>query len=261
MGTMFCPVSPIIGKGEYKRVPNRIIRESCRTSKSLDALSKDLRAEAFFWRLVTVADDYGRFLAEPKVMLSTCFPCRPKTVTETDVGKWMQMLTHANIVKFYEISGTSYGVFLNWQRHQGTPRAKVSKYPEPPDPADICEHLPANVLVSESESVSENRESKSVIGNRTSVPSPRRQVWESWQPEDDLKTWAVSEGVKPDDLGWIVEEFKLYWLDLPDKKLPKRPDLTFRHRILLLKGKGLLGQFRRGVDHEEVKRKFLEATL
>lgn len=46
-------------------MPNRIIRDKCRTSISLDKLS--FGAECMFWRLTTVADDYGRFEADARI--------------------------------------------------------------------------------------------------------------------------------------------------------------------------------------------------
>src|SRR5437899_2293748 len=55
-------------------MPSRIIRESATTSRSLNQLSD--AGERIFWRLVTVADDHGRFDADPVVLLAKCFPLR-----------------------------------------------------------------------------------------------------------------------------------------------------------------------------------------
>lgn len=156
-------------------MPNRIIRESCRTSESLNTLSTDLGAEAFFWRLTTVADDFGRFVAEANILLSTCFPCRPRSVKEVHVGKWMQMLAQANIVKFYEKDGRTYGYFPSWEKHQGKPRARQSKCPDPGESANICLHMSANVLVSESESENRIREAKASIGAEAALSPPARK--------------------------------------------------------------------------------------
>ena len=66
-------------------MPNRIIRESCTTSPTLDALSDG--AERMFWRLTTIADDYGRFDADPRVLLAKCFPLRVGRISIKTIEK------------------------------------------------------------------------------------------------------------------------------------------------------------------------------
>lgn len=111
-------------------MPNRIIRESARTSPSLDRLSAE--AERLFWRLVTVADDFGRFEADPRLILSACFPLRIGAMTVAEVQRSLAELADAAdpIIAIYEVRGRVYGEFCNWERHNGK-RAKSSKHPGP----------------------------------------------------------------------------------------------------------------------------------
>jgi uncharacterized phage protein (TIGR02220 family) len=128
-------------------VPNRIIRESCRTSPTLDALSDG--AERLFWRLTTVADDFGRFPADVRVVLASCFPLRVDRPRTVRVGPWLLELQEAGLVRFYSSAGRVYGLFSTWDCHQ-TRRAKAAKYPsdDTGEPlilgADVCYHLRAD---------------------------------------------------------------------------------------------------------------------
>lgn len=139
-------------------MPNRIIRDSCKTSPSLDALSPE--AERFFWRLVTVADDFGRFEADPRILLAKTFPLRVDRLKPRHVGRWRDELVKHKIIECYESGEHLYAFFLNWAKYQDT-RAKSSKYPSPPASASRCAQMIADVPVSESESETtrtENRE-------------------------------------------------------------------------------------------------------
>lgn len=111
-------------------MPNRIIRESCRSSPTLDALSAE--AERMFWRLTTVADDYGRFEADPRLLLASCFPLAVDRIKATTVAKWFGELVASGAVLAYVVDGRAYGVFRSWAKHQRVRESKP-KYPEPLD--------------------------------------------------------------------------------------------------------------------------------
>ena len=110
-------------------MPNRIIRESCRTSPTLDQLSDG--AERMFWRLTTVADDFGRFEADPRVLLSTCFPLKVETLKVKTIEKWWTELSDCGAVAEYRYNEKRLGVFVSWDQHQRV-RSAHSKFPEPP---------------------------------------------------------------------------------------------------------------------------------
>lgn len=150
-------------------MPNRWIRERCRSSQSLANLSD--KAERLFWRLTTVADDFGRFEAEPEIVQSECFKRAANRPSLTDVNKCLQMLADENIVKFYNQNNKLYGVFDNWELHQGKPRADKSKYPNPVS-VRRCLHMQTNALVSVSESVSEDYKNN-LTSPRESIGAPQ----------------------------------------------------------------------------------------
>lgn len=109
-------------------MPNRVIKESCRASKTLDQISAE--AERLFWRLTTVADDFGRFESEPIIILAACFPRRVDTYTPAAVAGWYGELERAGLVQSYSDGDRQLGYFKKWLKHQSC-RAKESKFPEP----------------------------------------------------------------------------------------------------------------------------------
>ena len=108
-------------------MPNRIIKESIRTSKSINNLS-DFNFR--FWAyLLTYVDDYGRGSADPELLKGFVFP-RRKSVTEATIQKGLTDLANAGLIHLYEVGGESYLYFPTWSQHQRI-QQKRSKFPEP----------------------------------------------------------------------------------------------------------------------------------
>jgi len=108
-------------------MPNRILKESIRESYSLHQLSD--KAEIMFYRLLTYADDFGLFKADPTLVNKAMFPLC--SYNDEDIMQWLQELGDAEIVGFYIGDDKKpYGKFCTWEQHQQQ-RAKRSKHPEP----------------------------------------------------------------------------------------------------------------------------------
>lgn len=122
-------------------MPSRIIHDKCRKSRTLNALSSD--AERLFWRLTTAADDYGRFDADPRVLLSDCFPLKVEEIKAKQVETWRNELTkiveddELPLIRLYTMKGRTYGYFVTWTNHQRD-RSKEKNPPKPkfPSPED-----------------------------------------------------------------------------------------------------------------------------
>jgi len=121
-------------------MPNRIIKESSRTSITLNQLSDG--AERMFWRLTTVADDFGRFEAHPSVLLAQCFPLRVDCLKIKQVTTWFNEMIACGLVTTYVVNGKQLGFFNTWESHQRK-RADNSKYPAPTSD-NICRQAPSN---------------------------------------------------------------------------------------------------------------------
>ena len=110
-------------------MPNRLIKDSIRTSKSVNAMS-DFQFRLWVY-LITYVDDYGRGSADPELLKGFVFP-RRKGVTEVTIQKTLADLAATGSVILYEVDGEPYLCFPNWSKHQ-TVRNRVSKYPAPED--------------------------------------------------------------------------------------------------------------------------------
>jgi hypothetical protein len=82
-----------------------------------------------FWRLTIIADDHGRFDANPMVMRARCFPLMIDKITTEQVMNWLNELSEP--IEVYEVVGRRYGRFRNWAKYQRVYGSK-SKFPDPP---------------------------------------------------------------------------------------------------------------------------------
>lgn len=113
-------------------MPNRIIKESINESRGLAGCS--FFAQDLYKRLITYADDYGRFNADPQIMVARLYPRDLAVVSLEDLTEGLIELAGVKKIGFYTASPRHeiYGAFPNWGEHQ---RLRDSKrnYPEPDD--------------------------------------------------------------------------------------------------------------------------------
>ena len=108
-------------------MPNRIIKESIRTSKTINELT-DFQFRLWLY-LITYVDDYGRGSADPELLKGFVFP-RRKRITETAIQDALADLASMGCINLYCVDGESYFCFPNWSEHQRV-RTKISKFPAP----------------------------------------------------------------------------------------------------------------------------------
>lgn len=108
-------------------MPNRILKESIRTSRSVNQMT-DFQFRIWAY-LITYVDDYGRGSADPELLKSFLFP-RRKRISEADIAKALADLAGMGCILLYEIDGESYLCFPKWSDHQRI-RQSVSKFPAP----------------------------------------------------------------------------------------------------------------------------------
>ena len=113
-------------------MPNRLIKESICESRKLADVS--FFAEDLYKRLITYADDYGRFNADYQIILARLYPREMEIVSIDDIDDAMTELIGAGKIAFYtsEARKEIYGCFPKWADHQ---RVRDSKK-RCPDPAD-----------------------------------------------------------------------------------------------------------------------------
>lgn len=156
-----------------------------------------------FWRLITVADDYGRFEAEIPLLASSCFPLRNGKIKIESVAKWFSELC-IDHVHLYSYKEKMFGYFVNWEESQGRPRADKSRFPDP-NHADArrCTQMHADSLVSESVSESDLRIRGSISDLRSLALASNRGFEKFWSvyprkrsKGDAEKAWKA---LKPDE--------------------------------------------------------------
>ena len=128
-------------------MPNRIIKETIRTSKSVNSLS-DFQFRLWMY-LITYVDDYGCGSADPELLKGLVFP-RRKGVTEAQIRDALTALANTGMVILYESDGEPYFYFPNWSEHQRV-QSKKRKFPEPP-PFTVSHGESREVTVSHGES-------------------------------------------------------------------------------------------------------------
>lgn len=118
-------------------MPNRIIKESINESEGLSECS--LFAQDLFKRLITYADDYGRFNADTMIMRARLYPREFCEITEEDINNGLTELAGVGKIQFYSPFVFNqmgkrgiYGAFPNWKNHQRMRETKA-KCPDPED--------------------------------------------------------------------------------------------------------------------------------
>ncbi len=109
-------------------MPNRILKESLTRSESINKLS--YFAEVLFYRLIVVADDFGRFDGRAAVIKGTCFPLR--NIRTSQIEKGLNELASVSMIFTYTVKAKSFLQIANWSKFQST-RAMKSKWPSPED--------------------------------------------------------------------------------------------------------------------------------
>lgn len=107
-------------------MPTRVLRDGILTSEAVSSLSWP--AEVFYRRLMSVADDHGRFYGLPKLIRAACYPLQIDRVSDADIGKWLTECVTAALVSVYPAAdGKRY---IQIEKFGQQVRSK-SKFPEP----------------------------------------------------------------------------------------------------------------------------------
>ena len=105
---------------------DRIIRSDILTSDSVNLLSWP--AEVFYRRLMSIADDFGRYDGRASLLRGSLYSLKLDKVSEADIAKWLDECQKAGLVSFYHVDGKPYLEILKFGQRL---RIMKSKYPEP----------------------------------------------------------------------------------------------------------------------------------
>ncbi len=125
-------------------MPNRILREGIISSPRVDRLSA--MAEIMYRRLMSVADDYGRYYASPRMVRAACWPFHPNPPSEAEIEGLLAECSQpdSRLLAIYQHKNQAFLEILDFRQQT---RSK-SKFPEHDiSPLATCEQ-PATQLLS-----------------------------------------------------------------------------------------------------------------
>jgi hypothetical protein len=110
-------------------MPKRFLKPTIRQSKRWNTAS--YFAQSLFIRLITIADDYGRYEADYRLLSNEAFPYgspEGKNVEVSQVESAFKELQDSGMINRYEANGNWYFEINNWQERVRS----ASRYPDPP---------------------------------------------------------------------------------------------------------------------------------
>ena len=175
-------------------MPNRIIKDSIRTSKSVNTMT-DFQFRLWTY-LLTYVDDYGRGSADPELLKGFVFP-RRKGVTEATIEKALQDLANIGSILLYDVDGESYFCFPNWADHQRI-QTKKSRFPSPDDGALKKSTVSHGESPSESNPIQSESKSKSESKSESNVRTEFEKFWSAYPRKAGSKQKAFEAFKKAD---------------------------------------------------------------
>lgn len=120
-------------------MPTRILRDGILESERVDALS--VEAELFYRRLMSRADDYGRYTADPVLLRSNLYPRRVDRISLAEVESWLAECSAGEdpLVIVYQVFGKRYLEIVNFGQRLRTESKFPPKPENPPDSSNVRE--------------------------------------------------------------------------------------------------------------------------
>lgn len=109
-------------KGIYRRIYSGFL-----TGRRINSVS--MEAEAWFWRLQALADDFGVFPADAAVLASHASPRRK--VSQAKCDEYTKALVDAGLIRLYTVDGDRFGEIDGFDVFQpaGKNGRRIKKYP------------------------------------------------------------------------------------------------------------------------------------
>jgi hypothetical protein len=207
-------------------MPNRMLRDYT-DSERMAGLSAD--AERLYIRLITKADDYGRFHSDPRLIKALCFPLEEQ-LRANDLSRWLEELSTRQLILCYEAEKKKCLAIPNYGQRLKQSKAKFPPFPgEPitwlPDFREVpgsSGKFPPEEKGREYEVEEKGREGKSELA----TPSPSDELFAMLReifPDSSL-TAAPAEQRELDEARSVISEFTSEdwtackaWVKAPDR--------------------------------------------
>lgn len=177
-------------------MPIRMLYPGILSSTRVNALSCE--AELFYRRLMSVVDDYGRFEADPRLLVSSCYPLTFDRISPSFVSKVLLECSQSgedgseSLITLYSVGSKNYLQINNFKQRTRTD----SKFPSPPllSNDSKCQQMNAYARASSSSSDTTTH----TTANGTEGLYQRYELWMQCWPEADRR--GVDEGAR----AWIT---------------------------------------------------------
>ena len=97
------------------------------TDPLMTSLSRDVRF-TFKGIFEVCADDFGRFLGDPRLVKSQIWPC-DDDLSVKRVSAILNQLDELGRIRLYKVGGVTYGQVVNWSKHQRVDHPSPSRIP------------------------------------------------------------------------------------------------------------------------------------
>lgn len=172
-------------------MPNRIIRDGILTSERVNELGA--LEEVFYRRLMSVVDDHGRFYGNHALIRAACYPLKLDKVSDSDIGKWLQVTEKAGLVRQYlATDGKRYIQLIDFgQRIQAK-----SKFPEPDGEAPKLTviHGGSPEVTEENRLVGDGVEDEGGNTRARKTRATKTLLPDDFGISDRVKAWAQEKG-------------------------------------------------------------------
>lgn len=204
------------------------------TDPIMCSLSRDIRFTfKGIWEVC--ADDYGRFLADSRVIKGAVWPL-DDDVTLKKIERYLLTLAETGRLVLYTVHGVRYGFVINWYKHQRVSHPTPSRFPAPPndptpehfasDSGNIPERFASDSVLSGAERNREERIRSGAEGAEQIREAIVREDMDGLDPgirASDRAAPPAPRVVLPVDAERFVEQ--LYSLATPKRQLDVRRQL------------------------------------
>jgi len=176
-------------------MPNRILRDYT-DSLRFDGISAE--GERLFIRLLTKADDYGRFHADPRLVCAACFPLE-QSIEPKHAAKWLAELEARGLILRYDAEGKHCLAIINYGQRLRNHRVKF-----PPMEGKDMDWLPIGRDLPQS-----------AASRRESPPESESQTETETEVETEKKKGKqrAAEAAPPLPVLLDTDEFRKVWED------------------------------------------------
>jgi hypothetical protein len=203
-------------------MPIRMLRDWTR-SKKMAKLSSC--GERLFTRLISVADDFGNYPANVKLINGTCFPEHPDVI-DLDVAKWIDECDRVGVIRRYTVDGTKYIHIVNFGQRLDKARAKYPREHEDPYFTEDVEET--------EEEVKQNTVPE-LPGTSGKIPAELETEYEEETETEEVPLRADFEN--PFLVGTVENTAWLQWLDYRKEIKKKITKSTARLQLKFLQGR------------------------